>query len=473
MNRLKLFLENFIVYGLSGIVSKVIPLIMVPIVTRLMPNSSYYGVSDMSNTVIQFCSAFALMGMYDAMYRMFFEKDDEIFKKSICSTAFLFSCITSFIVFLLMLIFRNIISEKFFGDTQLSYLVYITAMATLVGATNSIVSAPTRMQNKRKIYVIMNFVTPLISYSISIPLLLKGHYLIALPLANLIASFLSEFTFLLLNKSWFDFSTVNLGYLKSLLKIGIPLLPNFLIYWVFNSCDRLMITNMLGTTATGIYSVGAKLGMCSQLIYTAFAGGWQYFAFSTMNEKDQVDSNTRIFEYLGIISFICTFFVFSLAHPIYKLLFKKDYVLGYIVSPYLFLAPLLQMLFQVASNQFLIIKKTWPNFLILSLGAVINILFNLFMIPKIGIEGAAVASMLGYAVSVICAVMVLQKMKLMNLQFRFIIASILLIIFIFIWKFVIYESVFKSLFITVLFSFILLFLYRADINKMIYNIKNR
>jgi len=30
------------------------------------------------------------------------------------------------------------------------------------------------------------------------------------------------------------------------------------------------------------------------LIYTAFAGGWQYFAFSTMKEDDQVQSNSNI-----------------------------------------------------------------------------------------------------------------------------------------------------------------------------------
>ena len=51
MNKLKLFIENFLVYGLGGVISKIVPLIMVPIVTRLMPSSDYYGLSDLSNTV--------------------------------------------------------------------------------------------------------------------------------------------------------------------------------------------------------------------------------------------------------------------------------------------------------------------------------------------------------------------------------------------------------------------------------------
>lgn len=47
MNKLQLFIENFLIYGLGGIIGKFVPLIMVPIVTRMMPNSEYYGISDL------------------------------------------------------------------------------------------------------------------------------------------------------------------------------------------------------------------------------------------------------------------------------------------------------------------------------------------------------------------------------------------------------------------------------------------
>ena len=284
MNKFKLFVENFLVYGLGGVISKIIPLLMIPIVTRLMPSSDYYGLADLSNTVVSFASALAVMGMYDAMYRMFFEKDDEEFKKSTCSTALLFTLSTSVIIFLLMILFRRQIAQYFFSDSKYAYIVYISAIATLVGATNSIISAPTRMQNKRKVFLITNTLSPLISYSISIPLLIAGYYTIALPLAAVISGVTMELAFAFLNHSWFDRRKFNFPLLKQMLAIAIPLLPNFLIYWVFNSCDKIMVTNMIGIGAAGIYSVGSKLGNVSQLIYIAFAGGWQYFAFSTMKE---------------------------------------------------------------------------------------------------------------------------------------------------------------------------------------------
>ena len=467
MNKIKLFVENFLVYGLGGIVSKLVPLIMVPIVTRIMPTTDYFGISDLSNTVVQFGIALAIMGMYDAMYRMFFEKDDENYKKTVCSTSLIFTCGTTIIVFIIMLLLKDVIAQYFLGDRQYAYVVYLSAMATLVGATNSIISAPTRMQNKRKVFLVTNAIGPLLSYSISIPLLMAGYYVIALPLAAVISGLTMEIAFGVMNKSWFVPKLFDKKLLCQLLLIAIPLLPNFLIYWVFNSCDKVMITNMIGIGAAGIYSVGSKLGHASQLIYTAFAGGWQFFAFSTMKESNQVESNSKIFEYLGVISFIATAFVCAWSFLIFKVLFKEDYLGGYIVAPYLFLAPLLQMLFQVASNQFLVIKKTWPNFFILSAGAALNVLINFFLIPILGIEGAAIATLMGYVLSDIVCIWVLSRMKLMLISKRFIFATLIMAAYLVTWRLLLCEDIVLATVIALLLTCIMALLYRSDILRFI------
>lgn len=473
MNKLKLFLENFIVYGIGGIISKIIPLIMVPIITRIMPNSDYYGISDLSNTVVQFGSAIAVMGMYDAMYRMFFEKGEENYKKSVCSTAMIFTFVTSILVFLFMIVCKDIIAQCFFNDKRYAYVVYLSAMATLVGATNSIISAPTRMQNKRKVFLITNTISPVLSYVISIPMLFAGHYVIALPLAGVISGITMEIAFGIMNRKWFNPRLFDKTLLKSMLVIAIPLLPNFLIYWIFNSSDKVMITNMIGIGAAGIYSVGSKLGHASQLIYTAFAGGWQYFAFYTMREKNQVKSNSMIFEYLGIISFIATGFICAWSYSIYKLLFTEQYLNGYIIAPYLFLAPLLQMLFQVAGNQFLVIKKTWPNMVILLTGAIVNILINWTLIPILGIEGAAIATLLGYIVSDIICVIVLCRMKLMIVSEKFAISAGLMIIFLIVWRFFFSMHTFVGTILAIIVTITYMYLYKEDLKKLCAMIKGK
>ena len=473
MSKLKLFIENMLVYGLGGVISKIVPLIMVPIITRMMPDSTYYGLSDLSNTVISFAQAFALMGMYDAMYRMFFDKEEQLYKEQVCSTALCFTLLSSVVVFFALLLGKNLIAEWVFKDRAYVNLVYLCAMAVLVGATNSIVTAPTRMQNKRKVYLVANAASPILAYSVAILLLLKGYYVIAIPLAVVISGITMELVFLFMNRRWFDLRKVNAKLLKPLLILAVPTLPSFLIYWVFHSCDRLMITGLMSVGAAGIYAVGSKLGQASQLIYMAFSGGWQYFSFSTMKERDQVKTNSRIFEYLGAISFAATTFVCAWSNPICCLLFEGDYVDGYIVSPYLFLAPLLQMLFQVAGTQLWTIKRTWPNMLFLLAGAICNVFFNYMLIPLMGIEGAALATLIGYIVTLTLSYTVLCRMKLMETSPRLFISVGVIVIYMVVWRLFFREAALISTIMAVAVAAIYGFLYRKDVAALLQGILKR
>lgn len=470
-SKIKLFIDNFLVYGFGGIISKIIPLIMVPVVTRLMPSSEYYGINDMSNTIQSFASYICIMGLYDAMYRMFFDNSSKEYKIKLCSTTFLFNITTSALVCIIMILCRNQLASFFFNNRKHSFIIYITAIATFVGSTNSIVSAPTRMQNKRKIFLITNTVSPVISYIISIPLLLKGYYLVALPLAGLVSSFLNEIIFWRLNTDWFKLNQFDKSMLKPLLRLGIPLMPNFLIYWIFSSCDRVMISKFLSIGDTGIYTVGSMLSQASQLIYTAFAGGWQYFSFYTMNDEKQVENNSRIFEYLGVLSFITTFFICAFSEVFYIVLFKDEYHRAFIVSPYLYLAPLMQMLFQVATSQFLIIKNTWPVLFLLGSGAIFNILLNAILIPNIGIEGAAIATLVGYTVATVSSVAILQHMQLIRLSFRFYIASGIMIWYFVVWRNIILHNLIAEIIFAMISAIWVLYFYRKDIKEIYKKIK--
>lgn len=437
-SRAKLFIENMLVYGLGSMLAKLVPFVMLPVVTRLMPGTGYYGLSDLSNTLVSFAQAFAVMGMYDAMFRMFFERDDLEYKKKVCSSAILFVTGCSLAVALAMLLFEDAIARAFFGGVEFSSLVVVSAISTFLGGNNEIIKCPTRMQNQRIRFIVMNLVTAVLSYSISVPMLLAGEYLFALPVSAALASATSLTVFFVMNRSWFSFKYFDRKVLVTMLKIGVPLMPTFLFYWVFNSADRLMIVNILGTEASGVYAVAAKMGQISQLIYTAFAQGWQYFAFSTMRDDDQVELTSRIYEYLAAVSFLATGLLIALAEPLFAVLFPGDYAGGVAATPYLFLAPLLLMLFQIAVNQLLVLKKTWPSLFMLVGGAVLNVVLNLVLIPILGIEGASVATLAGYVLTNISALVVLSFMGQLKMSMRFYISVAVFAVFFLVWRIALY-----------------------------------
>ncbi len=473
MSRSKLLIDNMLIYGLGSILSKIVPFIMIPIVTRMMPNTEYFGLSDMTNTIVSFAQAFAIMGMYDALFRMYFDEKGVVFKQEVCSTALLFVIGNSIVIALCMCLFSDPVSRIFFGTTEYISLVFIAALSTVIGGSGSILQAPTRMQNKRLVFIVVNLLSSILTYGISVLLLMTNNYVLALPLGFLSASTISSAIFFGLNKSSFSLKRINFSLLKQMLIIGIPLMPTFLCYWVFSSVDKVMIVNYLGTGEEGIYAAAAMIGQASQLIYTAFSQGWQYFAFSTMNDEDQVEMTSKIYEYLGIISFAATALLMALITPLFGLFFPSEYANGVSSAPYLFLAPLTLMLFQILSNQLLVIKKTWPSFLLLLGGAIFNIILNLILIPMIGIEGAAIATLTGYTLSNIAAYIVLSKMNLIKVERKFFLGVLVFAAYFLVWRIVLFGNTAGLLLVCVIFYCIIAIIYKKEITNVMKKTVNR
>lgn len=426
LSRFKLLIENFFAYGIINILNKIVPLLMLPIVTRMLPHTDDFGRFDLFNMIINFGSSFAVLGVYDAIFREYFEKDDLQYKMKVTSTGMQIVLLSSFVVMLILIVFNQAFSQIFLGDTSSTLIIVTAAIGVFLSANKNIISAPTRMQNRRTIYVVSGLSNSIIYYVFAILLVYIGLGYQGLIYGNLIASLGILLFFWILNKKEFHFKLYDKEIAKTLLKIGLPILPVFIIYWGFNSTDKIMITHMLDVAQVGIYSIGARVASISQFIYQAFAGGWQYFAFSTMQDDDQVQLTSIIFEYLGVISFLSFIILIPFNQWIFNLLFTGDYTKGAEVFPYLFLSPLLLMLVQTAGNQFLVVKKSFYMTLSLAVGVVVNIIMNFFLIRVYGIVGCSLSTLTGYAVSVLMVVIVTSKMKLLKLSKKFVLLSALM-----------------------------------------------
>ena len=143
MKRGKLLLENILIYGFGGVIVKVIPFIMLPIITRIMPSSSYMGINDMFTVVVSFGTILATMGMYDSLFRLYFEYEDENYRKEMCSTAFTVVLVLSIVLSIIITIFRNVFSKIFWGSSEYSYLCILLAINIFMAAINTITVAPT------------------------------------------------------------------------------------------------------------------------------------------------------------------------------------------------------------------------------------------------------------------------------------------------------------------------------------------
>ena len=136
------------------VINKVIPFFMLPIYTMLLPDTSSFGISDMYIVIVNFGINLSLLGIYDAMFREYFEKkDDEAYKLKVTSTALILVKSSSLFFSLLIILFSSFLSQLIFKTSEY-YLVFIMAgISIFVEANKVIISAPTRMKNQNKAFV--------------------------------------------------------------------------------------------------------------------------------------------------------------------------------------------------------------------------------------------------------------------------------------------------------------------------------
>lgn len=411
-SRTKLFVENFIVYGIGGAINKIIPFVMIIIITRIIPNSSYIGIAENTATVVQFTFQIAILGVYDAMFRYFFEDESAEYQRRVTSSALHVVTLGGIVVSSLMILLRKQFSQLVYADPQYAHIIVIAAINSFMFAIGNILATPTRMRNQKKRYILLNALVPLISYGLSVPLILMGWYAIAMPLAAMVSSAVKALLFYLYNRADFTLKDIDRDMEIRLLKLGIPVMPSFVFYWIINSSQRIIITNYISLEAAGIYATGAKLAQVSQLIYLAFTTGWQYFAFSTMKNADHKRLISKTSEYLGGISFFASCAVVLLSEFVVRLLFKPEYQQSAIVLPALFLAPLIQMLYQSISSQFLVIKKTGYGLICLASGSIVALGLEFALLPVLGMAGPAIAALVGFLTAYAIMVLLLRHYDL-------------------------------------------------------------
>ncbi len=426
MNKKQLLFENVFIYGFSSVVSKIIPFIFLPIVLNLLNSPSAYGIYTTYITIIGFGTPLVVFGMYDAVFREYFEFNDQEYKNKVLSTSLRFIVLTSIIIIILFVIGSELIASLF-GITEIK-IIFLALVSSVINGFITIFAMPTRLKNNRKTYVIMSGIIPVILYILSLITLFFGLSFYGLIVANLISNLITLIFYFIINYKYFNIRLYSKIILTKLLKVAIPLVPLFLIYWLYNSLDRIFILQLLGLNDLGIYSVAAKFGSISAILYSAFAGGFQHFSFSTMKESNQVKNNTKLLNLVLYFSSVSMAFMTLIIDVVYKTFLPMDYIGASTSTIFLFISPLLLLSFQIIANQFLIIRKTYILLLSLFIGLVFNLVLNIVLIPMYGVLGASFATFIGFYLNFIFIGLFSVKRKLIYISRQLILNAISILV---------------------------------------------
>ena len=388
--------------------------ILVPLHTDTLDTSSY---SD--NTYFYVYAAFfnilLTYGMETAFFR-FFSKSES--KSKVFSTTLISLTITTVIVFALVFMFNQQISEGL--DLRLdyfNYLVGVIALDTLVVAPFAFLRATGRpikftaiKLSNIAIYVALNFffLWAIPKFGIQLSGYDTSDLVKYIFIANLAAS---AFTFLLLSPYFFKTKLIlDFSILKQMLNYSWPIMVAGLAYVINENFDKWILPQLLDKNINGAYAGCYKIAVFMTIFIQAFRLGAEPFFFNHAKEKNAKQTYATIMKYFVIFGTLMLLFIVAYL-DIFKELIVRDesYWVALDIIPIVLLANLCLGIYFNLAIWYKLTDKTRYGMYISIIGAAITIAFNMLLIPEFGFIAAAWATLLAYLSMVIISFVLGQK----------------------------------------------------------------
>ena len=183
---------------------------------------------------------------------------------------------------------------------------------------------------------------------------------------------------------------------SEILKVSIPLMFAQSVQFIMAWTDKLMLGNMMGSEEVGIYFTAFKLSMFASIALMAinsiaspkFA---EMFAKNDMAGLKKVAHQSSKMIFLATLPLVLLFFAF----PEFLLgLFGEEFKVGVKAFVFLSFGKLISSFSGSVGNILQMTGKQVIFMNVLFVGAIVNVILNFFLIPKFGINGAALASMI-------------------------------------------------------------------------------
>ena len=376
---------------------------------------------------VAFCglfSAFSTLGLHGVVVRDIVRDPDNA--TLTLGTAAILHFIGGIIAYLLVLISISYFRKE---DPLSHYLVAIIG-ATLLFKISEIAVYWFEAQVESKYIVWIQNVIFLIGSIVKIIFILNQVTLIYFAWIMLAESVLSASVMLMLmNLRGKSFKKIraSLNHAQKLLKDSWPLILSTIAITVYMKIDQVMVGQIIGNDAVGIYSAAVKISEIWYFIPASIVASVFPMIINTKERSysEYIVRIQKLYDLMSLISIAIALPVSFFSVSIVTLLFGQVYAAaGNVLAIYVWAS--IFVFLGVASGKVLLIEGRQSYvFERTMLGLIINVLLNYFFIYEYGLIGAAIATLFSYAVAGYLAdiihyetrPMFLMKTKSLNLLF--------------------------------------------------------
>jgi len=413
LSQIKKLAGQTAVYGLSSIVGRLLNYLLVPLYTRIFTPGEY-GVVSEYYAYVTFLMILFTFGMETAFFHFSSKTGD---KDKVFGNGLSTLLISSSILSGILILFSQTIANSLGYPNHSEYIIWFALILAFDGLT-ALPFARLRQLGKAKLFAGLKMLNIFLNIGFNVL------FLLILPeiakhqpdswllfcyspsigvgyvfLANLISSSIT--LFLLLP----DFRKIKFPLDKELLKAmliyAFPILIAGFAGMINETLDRAILKYLVTDKATamqqlGIYSACYKLSILMTLFVQTFRYASEPFFFAQQHKENSKQLFANVMNYFVLIC-SAIFLVVMLYIDIVKIFIGPKFYGGLNVVPILLLANLCLGIYLNLSLWYKLTEQTKYGAWFSIYGAIITIVFNFWLIPKMGYTGAAWATLICYA----------------------------------------------------------------------------
>ncbi len=377
--------NNTLIFGFGTVVSKVIMFILLPIYTIYLSKSEL-GEGELVVNFMNLIYPIATINIISALLR--YSMDELVSPKKVLQNTIIVTILGIIIASILIFIIN-------INSSISNWKIYLCSLLLCYSITQ-IFSVFSKALNKIKEFAIGNILYTMMLLVLTFVFLVifnlkTSGYLLAIIISNIITFI--YFFFKLDLKKYITFEKIDKKLLIEMVCFSIPLIINSISWWLTTFCDRFVIEQYLGTAAVGLYSVSSKIPTIVSTIAAIFMQAWVLSAIKAyQNNKNYFFDD--IFKKFSVLFLTWAAIIIAISKILMSILIGSSFSSSFEFVPYLICASIFMGFGNFFAALYTSAKKNTSIMLTTIIGALINIILNFMLIPKIGIQGAVYATMI-------------------------------------------------------------------------------
>jgi O-antigen/teichoic acid export membrane protein len=404
------------IYGLGGLVSRILATALLPLYTHYLRPSAY-GDVEIVTAATAVLSIVLQLGISSAFFRFYFDAKQPAEKLTVVRTSFWFTMAMSTLGLVFGVIFAGPVGH-WIGLGHDPSLVRAGAVGLWAQTNYQQLTALFRVEERSVAYAIASVANVFITVAAMVVFVAYFHWgAVGLVVGNFVGT-LCVYVALVAYRSEQLGLEFDRELFRKMQKFGMPLVPAALGLWAINFIDREFVSWYKGNAEVGVYSAAIKISSVITFVMIAFRTAWPAFAYGIEDDRVARRTYSFVLTYLMAVAAWMSLGLGALAPWWVDLLTNSRYhraekgvallaFAGAIYAGYTVLA--------IGSGR---ARRTQLNWVVTAIAAAVNVGLNFWLIPRWGMVGAAISTVAAYVVLFIGMTLYSQSVYPVPYQWR-------------------------------------------------------